>query len=160
MKQITLEALKEVLRYEPETGNFIWLVSGARNLAGSVAGCVCGRYITIGVLGIKTRAHRLAWFWNYGKWPVHGVDHINGNRFDNRIENLRDVPQRINNQNWRKARRDSVCGLAGVKMGEHAWIASINSNGKKIHLGSFQTKEDAHAAYVKAKRIYHEGCVI
>lgn len=160
MKEITVNALKEVLRYDVETGNFIWLVGGGRNSAGAVAGHKGDRYRHIGVLGITTRVHRLVWFWHHGKWPDHGIDHINGDRFDNRIENLRDVPQKINNQNWRKARKDSKCGLAGVRMGECAWVASIFSNGKNYHLGSFATKEAAHDAYLQAKRKYHEGCVV
>lgn len=161
MEECTLDRLKENLSYDPETGNFTWLIGGGRNTSGTVAGWVSDRYVCIGVLKRTVRAHRLVWFWHHGKWPEHGIDHINGNRLDNRIENLRDVPQKTNNQNWLRARKDSLCGLAGIRKSKYSsWTAAIFADGKRRHLGSFKTQEEAHDAYMKAKRELHEGCTI
>jgi hypothetical protein len=105
-------------------------------------------------------AHRLAWFYVFGVWPTGQIDHINGNRLDNRIENLRDVPKQINSENTRKARSDSLSGIQGVAAHGLRWKAAITVNGKKRHLGVFKTQDAAHEAYIFAKRKFHTGCTL
>lgn len=111
--------------------------------------------------GVPKLAHRLAWLYVYGEWPQHGLDHINGVRLDNRISNLRDVPQTINLENQRKAKGLTKSGFLGVERTRGGkWAARIVANGKRYGLGVFATPEAAHSAYVTAKRKLHEGCTI
>ncbi|HYD58974.1 MAG TPA: HNH endonuclease signature motif containing protein [Noviherbaspirillum sp.] len=120
-------------------------------------------YILIGLPEGRFRAHRLAWLYVCGEWPKNEVDHINGVRSDNRIANLRDVSRRTNNENRREAQcNNRSSGLLGVTWsGRHKkWAASIRVNRKNKHLGLWETKEEAHEAYVCAKRRLHEGCML
>lgn len=108
-------------------------------------------------------AHRLVWLHLYGEWPEHGIDHINGRRSDNTAANLRSVPQSENVQNQRKARRDNKStGLLGVSRpsGRSKYRAQIMAQGRNRYLGYFDTPEEAHAAYLAAKRQLHPGCTI
>jgi hypothetical protein len=104
--------------------------------------------------------HRLAWFYVNGVWPVGDIDHINGNRSDNRIANLRDVAVSINRQNLGRATSRSKTGRLGVFFNTHGlpFRAAIHIHGRQIHLGNFATVEDASAAYVEAKTLLHAGC--
>jgi hypothetical protein len=99
---------------------------------------------------------------HYGSWPANTIDHINGIKTDNRIENLRDVTAAVNKQNMRAARSDSRSGLIGAIWQEDrkSWKAEIAVGGKKKMLGRFKTAEAAHEAYVLAKRTVHEGCTL
>jgi hypothetical protein len=108
------------------------------------------------------KAHRLAWLFVYGHHPIHEIDHINGNPMDNRIQNLRDVPHRVNAENKRKAGRTTYSGLLGAHYHKNSgrYASNIKANGKQICLGYFSTAEEAHAVYVEAKRRIHEGCTI
>ena len=90
----------------------------------------------------------------FNEWPVRHLDHINGDRSDNRITNLREATVAENAQN-RKTRSDNKAGLTGVRKQGKAWLASIGANGTRVYLGSFETKEDARAAYVAAKSQMH-----
>lgn len=107
-------------------------------------------------------AHRLAWFYVHGEWPKGHVDHINGNRDDNSAGNLRDVSPTVNAQNLRKARSDNKSGLLGVCWVERVkrWKAQINVHGAHLTIGFYESKEEAHQAYVQAKRQHHAGCTI
>lgn len=112
--------------------------------------------------GAAYATHRLVWFYVHGKWPEHEIDHINGDRSDNRISNLRDVPAAINRQNLRTSHKDKIAGPLGAHFNKvsRKWKASICVNYRHTHLGTFATAEDAHAAYVAAKRMLHAGCAI
>jgi hypothetical protein len=119
-------------------------------------------YITIRVDQVGYRAHRLAVLYMTGQWPEHDVDHHNGQRDDNRWENLRAVTTAQNRQNLRAARSDSTTGLLGVcldrtalRNGHKPYLATIGMDGRQIKLGRHATAEEAHAAYVKAKRALH-----
>ncbi len=162
---LTAEHLRDLLSYDADTGHFVWKVTVAQGVkAGRVAGStsVWG-YRTIQVLGRSYRAHRLAWLYVYGEWPSAYIDHINGNRSDNRIANLRDVPRNVNAQNQRRPQKNNKCGLLGVSWHSQArkWVAQIQrpSGGKKC-LGLFETPEAAHEAYLATKRQMHEGCTL
>lgn len=100
---------------------------------------------------------------------VHGaipdgleIDHINGDESDNRICNLRLATKSENQQNKRRPRKDNKAGLLGVCWFERAkkWRAQITVNGECKYLGLYVTPEEAHAAYLTAKRELHQGCTI
>ena len=158
---VSVERVKELLDYNPETGVFTSRDSRGRGVAGSKAGWVEeAGYRKISLGGKKVKAHRLAWFVSFGQWPTTDVDHINGIRDDNRISNLRLATRSQNAQNLKKAMSNSRHGFLGVKKNGNRWNASINLEGEYIYLGCFKTPEIAHSAYLKAKRGIHEFCTI
>lgn len=154
----TQARLKELFMYDKATGNFVRKIgrSGPRARAGSVAGCNNGQgYIRIYVDGKPFKAHRLVWLYEFGEWPAHELDHINGNRSDNRIENLRDVLRTQNNKN-RPTHKNNAVGIKGVSFNKRSkrWVAQIQYNGSKKGLGYFDTAELASAAYQLAAHQY------
>jgi hypothetical protein len=165
---LTAERLRELLDYDPATGVFTWRLVNRRAFrakAGDRAGTRPdgAGYLPIGVDGKVYRAHRLAWLHVHGTWPFGVIDHINGIRHDNRIENLRDVPVKINAQNQRRAVSTNLAGMQGVwtpRGRAKKFAAYIIANGIRIRLGSFDTADLAHAAYMDAKRRLHEGCTV
>ena len=164
---LTAARLRELLDYNPETGVFTWRArpEHTRMKPGQIAGWVekaRGR-ITVEVDGRNHKAHRLAWLHTHGEWPAGVIDHKNGNPADNRLTNLRDTTQRINLQNQRRARSTSNSGVLGAHWCERdgGWHSSIGNDGKVFSVGrNFSTPEEAHAAYIAAKRRLHEGCTI
>ena len=156
------QRLRELLDYDAETGVFTWRESRGGSNTGQVAGCPHPKgYIRICIDGRRYAAHRLAWLYVVGALPSGEIDHINGERNDNRIANLRDVSTQINQQNQRRARTNNrSSGLLGVTRKRGRWQAQIETNGKNVFLGCYSTKEDAHSAYLKAKRQRHDGCTI
>lgn len=153
---LTLEEVRELLSYDPMTGDLRWLIGGNGRRVGKVAGSRHNRgYRSIEIAGNGYLAHRVAWLLVHGSWPEDLIDHINGNRADNRLCNLREVSNSLNCQNQRKARRDNTTGLLGVRRLGAKWQARIMTDGKSTHLGTFPTPELAADAYVKAKRIHH-----
>jgi hypothetical protein len=159
---LTAAQLREILDYDPETGLFTWAISRRGCRRGDQTGAPHRNgYVMIGINRRARLAHRLAWLHTYGEWPKGQIDHINGVRADNRLANLRDVPGRINRQNQRAARSDNrETGLLGVYKNHGQWGARIQLNGRQHYLGNFQTPEEAHAAYIKAKRLMHPGCTL
>jgi len=107
------------------------------------------------------RVHRLAWVCFYGKWPDGEIDHIDGNRSNNRITNLRDVSRSVNAENLLKGHRDKKFNAPlGVSWAKGKWYAYINTGGRRINLGHFETVEVAQKTYLDAKRRLHAGCTI
>ncbi len=155
--ELTAEYLRSILHYDQETGIFTRKVRTAHRVkAGDVAGCPDGRgYLQIRVCSRKYRAHRLAWLHVYGEWPEDQLDHINRNRSDNRISNLREVTNKQNGQNASK-RSDNKSGHPGVYWDKQKskWRALITHNQKDIHLGYFENLEDAVAARKAAEKLY------
>jgi hypothetical protein len=163
-----IEQYRQLLDYEPSTGALTWksFRGGGAPATGTQAGTktVYG-YIAIRVraLGQARPAHRIAWALTHGRWPVQFIDHINGNRSDNRLCNLREADQTINSQNTRTARStNKTTGLLGAHLHKASgrYAASIGVNRKTKHLGLFDTAQQAHAAYISAKRQLHEGGVL
>lgn len=155
--ELSYELLRELLAYDPDTGIFTWKVDVARNVkAGSVAGSTVGiGYRNIRIYRLAYRAHRLAWLFMTGKWPIDMIDHINGVRDDNRFANLREATCEQNRRNSGK-HAASGSGFKGVSWKEgRGWRAYIHVQGKQRHLGYFSTPGKAHAAYVAAAKKYH-----
>ena len=159
-RHITAEEVRRLFNYNPYTGIFTRRIDRPPHKAGEIAGYNCHGYIRIKITNQTYSAHRLAWLYVYGACPVGEIDHINGNCSDNRISNLRDVSHMKNCENKRKARADNKSGLLGVSKADNSWRAQIQVNGKKFHIGVFETKEEAHLAYIKAKRSLHTACSI
>lgn len=160
---LTSARLRELLHYNPETGQFRRLITTSANaIAGAIAGSNFMGYLSVSVAKRHYLCHRLAWLYMTGEWPQFTVDHIDGSRSNNRWDNLRDVPHRTNIQNERKARTSNKSsGLLGVAPNGKRWMAQIRLGGKKSeYLGTFDTPEEAHHAYLTAKRAHHEGCTI
>jgi HNH endonuclease/AP2 domain len=156
---MTSEQLKALLNYNQDTGVFTWLVSAGSSRRGDVAGS-CHKtigYIYVRVGKARYLAHRLAFMWMTGVWPEREVDHINGNRSDNRWINLRQVAPQGNMQNIGGPRKHNKLGVLGVRKHPRAesYMAEIRHNRRSIYLGSFKTPEAAHAAYLLAKQHLH-----
>lgn len=163
-KPLTADRLRELLHYDPETGVFTRRVTcGARSIAGQIAGSKNKRqgHWFISVDSQRHQAHRLAWLYVHGHWPEQNIDHINGDGFDNRIENLRDVSQAVNMQNQRNG-RSGTSQYLGVcwDSTKNQWLAQIKRDRKNMYLGHFDEEEQAHAQYLVAKRRLHAGCTI
>lgn len=160
---VTQEYLMRVIEYDRTTGDFRWKGPTSRNVkAGGLAGYVRppDNYLQIGVMGRQYRAHRLAWLYCYGSFPDGFLDHKNGNRLDNRIDNLRIVTNAENMQNMRSHRADSTTKVLGVERKGRKFSACIAANGKRFYLGTFPTVEEASAAYLAKKRDIHSTCTI
>lgn len=159
---LTQARLQELLSYDPETGVFAWKKRTGRCSAGAIAGCQDDRgYVVLSIDGKRYYAHRLAWLYSTGQFPSKNIDHINGEKFDNRIKNLRDVNTQTNLQNLKKAMvTNKSTGILGVRKLRGKFLAQITIEGKETHLGTFNSVEDAHAVYLQAKRRFHNGCTI
>lgn len=161
---ISYGELLRTVNYDENTGIFTRKKSqGLRRISGIQLGSVTAAgYVKITIKGKQYQAHRLAWLYVYGKWPDNSIDHINGVRHDNRIANLRDVTDRVNSENQRKAHKRNKTELLGVTINPKSlkFRAMIQVKGDLISLGSFKSKRYAHQVYVEAKRQMHEGCTI
>jgi len=153
--------LKSRLKYDKDTGLFTW-INSTTNITkkGSTAGTLVDGYILIQIDKKVYKAHRLAWLYMYEKLPEHCIDHINGIRDDNRIENLRDVTH-IENMRNRRMHKNNTSGHTGIRWdnGRKKWVATIQKNTKKKQIGYFKEIEDAVIARNKAKIEYgyHEN---
>lgn len=159
--KLTQEFLHEFLDYNSETGIFLWKKRRGCIPAGCEPRCVHKHgykivCLTVGGAYKKYLSHRLAWFYVHGIWPEGDIDHINGDKADNRIINLRDVT-RVQNMANAKSHKNTKSGLKGISREDTAWKAQFTVNGKKIRVGRFKTKEEAYIAYCEAvKRINGE----
>lgn len=155
---ITIERLHEVLSYDPATGIFRWIVRKSKSAKiGKIAGSKTTQgYCYIQLDGTRFFAHRLAWLYVHGKWPSDEIDHINHDRFDNRLNNLRSA-SRAENRYHSLRHNNNKCGFKGVCWDKHIckWRSSIMKEGVLYHLGYFTTDKAAHSAYMKAaKRLF------
>jgi hypothetical protein len=159
---LTQERLQQVLDYSPETGVFTRRLKQPGVAQGKISGSMTkDGYVVTSVDSKLYKCHRLAWLYMTGSWPQGQIDHINGNRSDNRFENLRDVTQTQNIQNQRKAQRhNKATGILGIFKNGSGFAARISHNNTKIYLGTFKTTEEAEAAYIAAKRVLHSSCTI
>lgn len=156
---LTHKRLLQVLRYVPEDGRFYWLKKGKgiKTAKNSQAGSFDAHgYGQVHIDGQIIKEHRLVWFYVHGEWPSGQIDHINHDRRDNRIENLRLVDNVENHRN-RPMQKNNTSGHVGVRLYRGAYVAYINVCGKQIHLGRFKTIDGAiHARNVaNAKHGFH-----
>lgn len=141
--------LKKRLFYDPSTGEFMHF-----RRSGAVGRKASNGYLQISVAGKRYMAHRLAWLYVYGEWPENLIDHINQDRTDNRIENLRAVTPKQNNENSRP-NRNNRSGYRGVSVKpDGMWQADIRHNKRTIYLGTFRCKAQAARARAAAEKLY------
>lgn len=117
-------------------------------------------YLSISYKHKNCLCHRLAWLCHYGQMPNGIIDHINGIKHDNRIDNLRLVTYSENIQNLQKAYSNNATKLLGVSIKKGRYQARIMLHGKAIHIGTFDCPIEAHNAYLEKKRQIHTGCTI
>ena len=147
--KLTADDVRELLTYNPTTGELRWRVPAGRAAAGDVAGALrLDRYYAVQLNKKLYKAHRLAWLLMTGEWPRHTIDHIDGNRGNNRWKNLREATLRQQSHNR--------SGVLGISRNGNRWRAKIVSGGKRHHLGCYATPEAAREAYLLAKRRLHE----
>jgi hypothetical protein len=152
------EDIRTAIAYNPDTGVFTWAIPPlAKRKVGDVAGYVDhDGYRIIGYGGRYYKAHRIAWYLFYNKWPSGDIDHINGNPGDNRIINLRDASRRENCSNTKRNRAGHLVGTTWRPiMGK--WQARIQPPGGRTYtIGYFNTDKEAHEAYIQALSQYEE----
>lgn len=155
MADLTQQRLLELLDYDPVTGDFRWRVDrgGGAPAAGAQAGGINGRgYVVIGIDQKSYQAHRLAWLYTHGVWPKDQIDHINRNRADNRLSNLREA---TNGQNQANSPRhaNNRSGYKGVYWDKNNkyWVAQIR---RKL-IGTFHDAESASEAYNAAAAVQY-----
>jgi hypothetical protein len=141
------------LHYNPETGEFTWRTDCNKGIAVEKAGLIdpSNGYLRINIWNVLYYGHRLAWLFSTGEWPESALDHINGIKTDNRISNLRLASQRLNARNTLGR---SKTGFKGVYKDKKNFVAQICVDGRKKHLGTFDTPEEAHIAYVDAAKLH------
>ena len=155
-KQIlTHERLTSVLDYDPKTGVF------KRRKATTVRGNVVGYarpdgYYCVGIDRKKYLAHRLAWFYVFGVWPEHEIDHIDQNKLNNRIANLRDATPSMNQHN-KKLMANNTSGFQGISWDTFngKWVATIQAFKRSHFLGRFTTLAEARRVRESAKKSLH-----
>lgn len=171
-EDLTADEAREVFEYNPDTGALTWREARFNPQgrltaqAGALVGGLTREYRTV---SFRPRAagkpytyqvHRLCWLWMTGEWPPHEVDHRNGDKADNRWQNLRHADDELNAQNRRRANRNNKStGLLGVTTEKRSpkFIARIGHKRKLSEIGRFDTAEEAHQAYLDAKRRLHAG---
>ena len=162
MKHLTQSRVLELLRYEdgilywrhPRRGVSFKRPIGTNRPDGYLGVCIDGKDYLV---------HRVVWLYFNGVFPIGELDNIDGNRRNNKIGNLRDVSKFVNMQYMRRSKSSKTLGkMLGVNFDKQTgkWRAKIVVAGKSKHLGRFDTEEDAHTAYLSAKRKYHEGCTL
>lgn len=157
-----IDTFREYIDYNPDTGEFIWKKRASqRAIIGRKAGCLNNQgYLAIMLKGKTMQAHRIAFALMTGKWPDYQIDHINGDRSDNRWANLREANWLINSKN-RKTPITNTSGVMGLQWNRkiNKWMAKITNKGKQYHLGCFENKQDAIKARKDAERRFgfHEN---
>lgn len=158
--KLTIDRLREVLQYDPETGIFRWIkATSFRVQVGDEAGALNDGYVLITIDGETYGAHRLAVMYVTGILPGGKTDHRNGIRNDNRFSNLRPGTHKQNMQNEQGPRKSNKPGYLGVYLDKQTgrYRTAITVDGKTVQLGRYSTAEEAYGVYISAKRQFHEG---
>ena len=163
--------LRQQLRYDADTGKLFWLKRDVGFFASEWAWKVWSKrfpgkeaftcpnshgYLHGSIMGKDVLAYRVIWALHYGAWPEHQLDHIDNDRANNRISNLRDATNSQNHMN-KPASSANNSGFKGVDWSkkDKVWRARIKVRGKQIHLGHFSCVNEAAKAYAKASTVYH-----
>jgi HNH endonuclease len=148
---LTADRLRELVRYED--GCLYWLPGSQGRTSGPLGSRAGHKHrLQVHVDGVARYVHRLIWLYHHGEWPAGQIDHINGDKHDNRIENLRVVSQSENSQN---VSHRGVTFESRRSSANRPWRARIMLDGKSISLGYYATEADARAEYMRAKAVYH-----
>ena len=154
--KIAVEELKIKFRYEPDTGHIYWAEPGKGKIKKKPAGTVMSTgYIGVLIEGKRYLAHRIAWALHHGAWPDDQIDHINGDKTDNRISNLREATNAQNGKNY-GFNRANTSGVKGVSWCKDTgkWRAVIRYEGASKSLGRYDTVEQAALVRKKAEDKY------
>lgn len=156
---MTQEELKQLLKYDKSTGEFEWVDYSKACRKNKVGSKYNTGYMIVSINYKRYQLHRLAWLYEYGYMPKF-IDHINGDKSDNRISNLREVTKSQNSRNMKKNTKNKS-GFTGVHYNKNTskWVAQIYDGVKIVHLGSFDNKDEAIIARCKAniRYGYHEN---
>ena len=147
--EFTHAQLLSQLAYEPNTGVFTWKTTGSGKTSMHPGTLTQGGYLVIVVLGKAYMAHRLAWFHFYGVPPTDRIDHIDNDKLNNRISNLREASSAQNSQN-RKLTTQNKLGVKGVTSSRGRFKVHCSIAGKHTYIGSFDTLVEAAEAYKQA----------
>lgn len=168
MAELSYAQVSALLKYDSETGKLYWLprpveMCPSQQEANRWNSRFAGKeafislhhtgYLKGAILNIHFRAHRICWLLHYRSWPENSIDHINGDKTDNRIENLRDVTCAENHKNQRM-RSNNTSGFRGVYWNKNMdkWQSYIRENGRSKHLGVFTEFEEAVKSRLEAER--------
>lgn len=145
-----------VLSYDKNSGDLFWKVSNNQKRKNSKAGYKTkSGYRMVKIFGKNYLCHRIVWLMHYGSWPHQYIDHIDGNKENNHIGNLREANHSENKKN-EKLRKDNLLRIKGVQLhGSGKYRARIFANGKHISLGLYGTAKEAHQAYISAAKKFH-----
>jgi hypothetical protein len=154
---LRIERLRECLSYNSRTGVLRWKIRTRNTVPGAVAGYVDWRgYRYIRIDRQLLLAHRIAWAMRHGDWPAGDLDHINRNKGDNRIANLRQASRALNVANSPARNRSGVKGVYQLK-GRNQWYSRINTGGEDKWLGSFSTMKAAASAFKREHQAVYGG---
>ena len=161
--KITQQKIRQILSFEPDSGTFRWRERHGNKAIGSIAGHADHLgYWKVKIQGHSYRAHKLAWLYVFGEWPTFPIDHIDGNKANNAIANLRDGSCGVNQQNVRRPQTNNKSGYLGVhkRSDSKTYRVAISVDGVLRHFGGFKSAKDASDAYLQIKRQLHAGCAI
>lgn len=154
---------RKLFSYDPETGVLSRIARQTRSREfvaldePEPTGHLKDGYLRVSFYGRSIYVHRLAWFMSHGEWPNGEIDHVNGDRSDNRLSNLRVADRTENSQNMRSAKSNNPHGVLGLNWhkGAGKWMAQITVDKQQKYLGLFKSADDARSAYLTAKRELH-----
>src|SRR5262245_19883609 len=139
MNRVSVARLRELFSYDPKTGLLTRKASGGNQAAGAIATAMEAKgYLRIGVDGVRLKVHVVCWAIHTGTWPIHQIDHWNGDKADNRFLNLRPATNQQNAANQKKPKHNTS-GVKGVSRSGNKFVAGIKVNGTRIHLGTFHS---------------------
>lgn len=160
--EITAEVVRNLFHYDAKTGVFTRKLKARGATVGRVVGANCNGYLAARVGKKNYLLHRIAWLYVYGDAPSLGIDHIDGNKKNNAIANLRLATPSQNAQNLKVAQDRTKSALLGVHWDKtiNKWRSNIVIEGKRKYLGVFTDPNEAHNAYLTAKRQLHSFSTI